>query len=359
MPRPQKKPTTAEMLRAARLFYKENWSRKQISAPLNTDIRGVTRILKEAQKQGVVKIQIFESAQSDLDQRIRAAYPHIQKTIIAIGGQINTPDKHMELHQRWAIMAADYFEELFENHPHDKPFHVGVAGGEHILEFVNAIPSRDRSNLHVHVTALIGRGRLSESTSHNDPVVNASVLWSHSGRLPGRSEYATVSPYVTKGPGPAARLAVKEEIKKVEANKTVVEIIKAMNSIDVAFVGIGAVNVGRISPITRDRVTITGLLENIVTPQQLAREGAVGDLSYCLFDANGKSHKKWQFFLTAGHGSNREGVDFYKHMVATGKKVVAFGGPYQMDPIKVALKAKMFNVWVTDEYTARRIAEGN
>ncbi len=359
MSRPKKKdPTTAEMLRASRLFYKDNWNRKQIAAEMNTDIRGVTKILKQAQQQGVVRIQIHETVESGLEQSLRAKFPHLQRALIATGGQITTPDKHAELHQRWALMAADYFDELYESHPDDRPLHVGVTGGEHVLEFVNAVPERDRRNLFIHVTALVGRGPLSESASHVDPVVNANILWSHSGRLSGHCEYATVSPYVTKGPGPAARRAVREEIEKVEANQTVIGVVKDMDRIDVVFVGIGSVNPGRVHPVTRNRVTMTGLLENIVTPQQLAREGAIGDLSYCPFDRHGKSQKKWQFFLTAGHFSKHPGVKFYKRMVATGKKVVAFGGPYKLDAIKVALKAKMFNVWITDEHTARQIAEG-
>lgn len=359
MPRPKKIISTAEMLRAARLFYKDNWNRKQIAAELHTNIQGVTKILKEAQQQGVVRIQIHETVESGLEQSLRAKYPHLQRALIAVGGQITTADKHEELHHRWAVMAADYFDELYENQPDDKPMHVGLTGGEHVLEFVNAVPERDRRNLYIHVTALVGRGPLSELASHVDPVVNANILWSHSGRLPGHCEYATVSPYVSRGPGPAARRAVKEEIEKVEVNQTVIGVVKAMDRIDLAFVGIGIVNPGRVHPATRNRVTMTGLLENIVTPQQLAREGAIGDLSYCFFDRHGNSQKKWQFFLTAGHYSHRPGVEFYKRMVATGKKVVAFGGPYKLDAIKIALRAKMFNVWITDEHTARQVVEAS
>jgi DNA-binding transcriptional regulator LsrR (DeoR family) len=46
-------------------------------------------------------------------------------------------------------------------------------------------------------------------------------------------------------------------------------------------------------------------------------------------------------------------------MVESGKKVIASAGPYKLDAIKIALKAKMFNVWITDEHTARQIAEGS
>jgi DNA-binding transcriptional regulator LsrR (DeoR family) len=359
MAAPKKPMTNAEILRAAQLFYNEDQSRKCISAEMKIDTRRVTALLKEAKAREIVKIHIFESPVATLAQRIQAKFPHIEKLMIAPGGPVNTPVKHAALYQQWALMAAVYFDEVYAAHPHDKPLHVGLTGGEHVLEFVNTVPEKERENLHIHVTALIGRGHLSETTIHNDPVINAGILWSHCGRFAGRFEYATVSSYEVKEPGRAALKAVREEIAKVERNRHVVEILKAMDAIDIAFVGIGSVNVSRMNPVTRNRVTMTGLLENIVTAEQLAREGAVGALSYSLFDKNGKSQNKWNFFLTAGHGTPYAGVDFYKQMVATGKKVIAFGGPYQEDAIRLALKAKMFNVWITDEHTARQIAEGD
>jgi DNA-binding transcriptional regulator LsrR (DeoR family) len=45
-------------------------------------------------------------------------------------------------------------------------------------------------------------------------------------------------------------------------------------------------------------------------------------------------------------------------MVAAGKKVVGFGGPYLLPVIKAALKGEIINVLVIDEYSARQLAEG-
>jgi DNA-binding transcriptional regulator LsrR (DeoR family) len=359
MPRPQKLATTAEMLKAARLFYKDNCNRKQIAAELNTDIRGVSRILKEAQEKGVVRIQIYESPESSLDQRIRARFPHIQKTLIARGKQITDGEEYSALLNRWAVIAADYFEELVERHEQGQPLHVAVTGGRHILEFVNAVADRERDNVYVHVPALVGRGRLHKSATHIDPIVNASVLWSHCGSLPGHCEYATVSPYVSARPGLKGREAVRIEIGKVEKNQTVNDVIDGMDSIDVVFGGIGIVNAGDVDAVLKDRLTVNSLLQNVVTPRQLEQEGAIGSFSYCFFDKSGNQKKDWVFWLTAGHYSERHrGIEFYKQMVKTGKKVVAFGGPFVMNALRVALQAKMFNVWITDEYTARQIAEG-
>jgi DNA-binding transcriptional regulator LsrR (DeoR family) len=359
VPRPSKRPKTADMIQAATLFYVNGKRKGDIATAMSTHTREVTWLLEEAKKRGIVKIQVQGTIATDLEDKIRMKYPHIQEVLIAVGNQVTAPEKHAELFRRWGVMAANYFEKLLEKQPPDQPIHVGVSGGEHLLEFVNAVQPVTRENVYAHVTALIGRGRLSVGSSHIDPVVTATILWSHCGYLPGHCEYATVSPYVSKAPGAEGRRAVREEIAKLEGNQTITDVIRRIDGIDVAFIGMGTVNPGRVNPITRNRVTMTSLLEKIVTPTQLEQEGAVGDLVYSCFDAQGNTQKKWEFFVTAGHGTRHAGVEFYKHMVATGRRVVCFAGPFMLDAIKVALNAKMFNVWITDEYTARQIAESD
>ena len=44
-------------------------------------------------------------------------------------------------------------------------------------------------------------------------------------------------------------------------------------------------------------------------------------------------------------------------MVADGKKVIVPAGPYKLPAIKAALKAKLFNVLITNEDAARRVAD--
>ena len=363
MARPAKPASTAEILKVARLFYKEGKSKKEIAAILNPqskDTRRVKTLLEEAQLSGIVRIQIYDTAQSSLEDQIKAKFPHLLRVLIAPGRRIKTPEQYDDLQQHWARLAADYFEEVWEQHPRDTPLHVGVSGGVHLSRFADAVTQRTRENVFIHVAALIARGRLDPSTSHIDPVVTASILWSHCGSLPGHYEYATVSPYVTEGPGPAARKIVREEIERVETNATVREVVEAMNDLNVVFAGIGTVNPGDINSQITNRMTMTALLRNIVEPQQLEKEGMTGDFAYCPFDARGHSKHRWRFFLTAGHYSDYPGIEFYKHMVeSAGKKVVAFGGPYKLAAIRTALRAKIFNVLVTDEDTGRQIAESD
>jgi|GEM_PF-1230246 len=356
MPRPKKTPDTAAMLEAARLYYEKELPKQKIAQRLGIDAREVTWLLNEARRLRLVRIDILAMAEGELEQKLRGKFPHLEKTLIVSGPPITTADQYSRMLRKWALVAADYFNELVDHHARSKPLHVGISGGETLLEFVNAVPERVRPNVYIHTTALVGHGRLHKAANHILPIVNASVLWSRCGRLPGNHvEYATVPPYDVAKPGAEARAAVEAELDKLAANRPIREVIEAMNGLDVAFAGIGMVN-PKATPALRNRISMTGLLHSIVTPDQLEAEGAIADFSYNLIDGEGRSKEKWRFFLTAGHYTDHPGLAFFQRMVATGRKVVAIAGAHKIPAIKAALAAKAFNVWITDQHSAEALA---
>jgi DNA-binding transcriptional regulator LsrR (DeoR family) len=355
MPRPLKVATTAEMLLAAQLFYKEKLPKKAIAPRLHTDIRGVSWLLDEAEKKGLVRIQIHQTVESDLEHRLKTRFPHLDRVLIIPGPPVTASHYPAFLKQAGAVTAV-YFDDLVDYHKRG-PLHIGITGGETLLEFVNAVPDRERKALHIHPTALVGRTRLHKAASHINPEINATILWSRSGRVPGRAEYVTVPPYEIQKPGREARLLVANRLVELAQSKLVSSVIRPADLIDVAFAGLGIVNPGANDPVPK--ITMTGIVQSIVPAKTLADEGAIGDISYCLFDAEGNGRKEWEFFITAGHyekDPKLRGIGFFKRLVAEGKKVVVIAGPYKLGTIKVALKAKMFNVWITDEATAHQIA---
>jgi len=355
-------PDPSEMRKVARMYYLEDLPRQTISARLNMDARKVTRLLKEARLRKVVRIEIPEPADEGLGARLREKYPHLERVLIAPGPKVETRKQYDDLFPRLGMLAADYFEELVDNHPRAAPLRIGVTGGHHLLAFANAVPQQERENVYVHVTALVGRGRLEKSATHIEANVVASILWSRCGTLPGHCEYATVSAYdpAQMLTGMTGMEVIQTELTKVEKNQTVRDVIEGMNALDVVFGGIGVGNPASAPPHLEDRLTMTTLLNRLVTPQDL--EGAIGDFSHCPYDENGSrgNRTNWRLFLTAGHYSGHWGIEFYKQMVATGKKVVAFStGPRMLQATKSALAGKIVNVLIIDEFTARQIVKAN
>jgi DNA-binding transcriptional regulator LsrR (DeoR family) len=300
-------------------------------------------MINEARVRGIVRIDYPAVCENVLEQRLCEAYPHLQKVIVV-------PDEdgfsYSDFLTRWGFEAAKYFQELLN----EGEVHFGISGGETLLSFVNAVPDRPRQQVQIYTTALIGRGELDEKDSHVDPLVNAQLLWSKCGRFPGHCHYATVPPY-----DGVTREQVADELRELQQRQPIRDVITRMDKITVAFVGLGLVNTRRPE---RNQITMTGLLRPIVPPERLQREGAIGDLAYCLFDEKGDGRDEWRFFLSAGHYGPCKGIEFYKNMVRNKKKVVVIAGSHKQTVILPALKARLFNVWITDESTAKQLLEG-
>lgn len=344
------------MVRAARLYFKEKRSKGEIAALMRTDIRGVTWLLNEAEAKNLVRIHIHETTESNLETRIKERFPHLVRVMVVPGPPIKAVPHYEFFLKRAGIMAADYFDEIVDHS--QGPLHVGISGGETILEFVNAVPERLRKNLHTHVTALVGRARIPKAASHISPEINATILWSRSGRLPGRGDYLTVPPYPLGKPTAEARSAAREQLAELAKRRLAEAVLKPMDKIDLAFAGIGLVNPGETTPVQKARLSMTDLIQSVVSVRELEREGAVADMAYSLIDAKGESRPEWELFLTAGCLSGRPGIEFYKNLVAEKKRVVTIAGPFKLPAIKATLAAKAFNIWITDEFTARKVAEG-
>jgi hypothetical protein len=92
-----------------------------------------------------------------------------------------------------------------------------------------------------------------------------------------------------------------------------------------------------------------------IQPDLLMDEGAVGDIAYNIFDANGKGHHDWSFFLTVGDHSAHHGVEFYRNLVRQKRPVIVMAGTRKESVLRHALEAKPLNVLITDAVTAQRL----
>jgi deoxyribonucleoside regulator len=330
------------------MYYREGLTRESIADRLDIDRRIVTRMLEQAVELGVVRIDIPETV-SDCGpaHELQEKFPHLKEIVVVP----SLDDDYEQLLPRWGVAAATYFDKLVCE---ADELHVGITGGESLFEFCEAVTTQRRENVHIHTTALVGRGRLLPTASHIDPLVNAALLWAKCGRISGHIHYATVPPY-----DGLTRDQIGKELDDLAKRQPIRAIIEDMDRIDVAFAGLGLVR-----PILQhgeeglvSKITMTGLLQPMVTPEQLAGEGAVAELSNCFFDARGNGDR-WNFFLTAGHyDPARRGVEFFRRMVKDGKTVIVIAGERKIEAIKVALKAQLFNVWITDYETLYKIAK--
>lgn len=358
MPRPKKTPNTADMLEVARLYYVKDIAKQKIARRFGIDGRTVNRLLDEARKRRLVRIDILAMDESGLGAKLKAKHKHLHDVFLVESGPVKTALQYDEILRKLALVAADVFNDAWERHPSNKALHVGVSGGETLLAFANAVPELERKNVYVHSLAIVGHGRLQNSAVHILPLVNASTLWLRNGRIPAMLEYATIEPFPLMEPGPEARAKAETELDRIEKHKSIREVVQDMNHVDIAFAGLGVVKPPKdATAAMKSRLTIMGLLQSIVTADQLESEGAVADLAYNIMDATGRTKEKWRFFITAGHYSEHPGIRFFQDMVNTpGKKVVVIAGPHKVEAIKAGLAAKAFNVLISDSHSVSQIA---
>lgn len=378
---------TERMLEAARLFA-QGVHNEPIADRLKIDSRKVRPLLEEAvawllaQRERLALVESVQTPQNQLEQQLRERFPHLQKVHVEPAGQVTFDADYTELIRKWGKAAAHYFDTLADYaEQRDTELEVGIGGGETILEAMTQIPDRPRPRVHFHALAVIGRGSL-YSSSHVGPETNTTIAWARSGREPGHLHYGTAPPYDTTTlkteycSREGRRVWIAEELGEVAALDPIKQILSDAKNIEIAFAGLGMVNPSgtnlAYSEHQIDRLTMTGLLKPLgIKPGELAGEGAVGDQNYGLFNAEGDDlprdpkgnilpRRNWRFFLTPGYDPDPEndpgsGIQFFRQMVDDGKKVIAIAGVHKEPAIRAALKGKLFNVWFTDEVTARNI----
>ena len=226
----------------------------------------------------------------------------------------------------YGTITATYFDELCDQALEErKQLFIGVSGGQSILDMVNSLIDRPRSNVHFYAAAMIGRGS-SMATSHVGPEVNATIAWTRSGRFTRQLFYGTVPPYsASRELGDAkdekqrhtlGRREILKQARILRQTDDVQSALQEMNrNINVAIAGLGLpTEDAKLGSKHVQRITMTGLLRPLgIDPAKLADEGAIGDISYNLYDDQGNGDPNWRFFLTVGDGSKTRALSLSEH----------------------------------------------
>ncbi len=351
----------------AKWFYEKNTDKTQIAAKVVAKTREacdrhtVNKILKLARDRGLVHIDFPEIVPPEikLARRVKTAFPHLQKVIVLPNREGET---YEELLVRWAEAAANYFEELLKEIPKNQwPLHIGVGGGDTSFAVVNAIREEPRPDIHIHTTALVGWGEFERERGsspktqndedlpyHIDPITNATILWNKFGRNAGRCHYATVPPLTV-----LQQKKPRRELERLYELSPIRKIVDGMKDVRIAFAGLGIFSPIKLVGQNNNQLTVASLLPDGATSRELAE--VRGDLSYTLFDKDGLSRPEWEFFLTAGFGEGHSGLRFYQDMVESKspqKYVIVVAGMRKHLVLLPALRAKFFNIWITDAASA-------
>jgi DNA-binding transcriptional regulator LsrR (DeoR family) len=299
------------------LYHEEGLGQAEISKKLNLSQARVSRYLKAAQEEGIIRTTVVQpfGIYVGLEQALEHKFK-LQEVVVVenIEGA--------SLVASLGSAAATYLETtLIAND------HVGISSwSATLLATVEAMRSRPRKVVN-EVIQLIG------GVGSPQAQVKASRLTSH------LAELTSASPYYMAAPG----IASSKEVKKAFlSDPAVSETVKAWSRVTTLLVGIGTFPA---SPLLAASGNSLEKSEEL----QLAKQGAVGEICLRYFDGEGNA-------MNPDIEERVIAIDV-KTMKKIPRRIGVAGGIKKLNAIRAAVEGGWVNVLITDSDIARQLLE--
>src|SRR5262245_52525157 len=304
------------MAKVARMYYTQGLRQMEICERLNIHQSTVSRVLKRAEREGIVRITVSlpSGTHTEIEDALQSRYGLDEAVVV------DCLEDDAQISHDLGAAAAFYVENTLR--PSDV---VGISSwSAALLEMVKAMhPSQRFKNTRV-VQVLGGVG------SPNAEVHATQVTRRLADLIGGE---ATLLP----APGVVGSRGARDVLLK---DRFVREALDLFRKVTVALVGIGATEPSR-------ALASSG---NIFSPQELkllAGKGAVGDICLRFFDAEGRP--------IAGELNDRVISMELDRLRAMRRVVGVAGGRRKTNAIRGALTGKLVNVLITDLDTAQSL----
>jgi DNA-binding transcriptional regulator LsrR (DeoR family) len=306
------------MAKVARLYYRDGLRQVQITERLNIHQSTVSRLLKRAEKEGIVRMTLTmpSGLHPELEDALTSAYG-LREAIV-----VDSVDQEDQIVRDLGAAAAFYLETTLK--PRDV---VGISSwSAALLAMVEAMhPSPRASGAHV-VQILGGIGSPSAE-------LHATQLTQRLANLLGG--VATLLP----APGAVG----SAEARRVMFNdRYVLEAIALFKSMTVALVGIGAVAPSKM-------LAASGNVFSAKELKSLSERGAVGDICLRFFDEDGEP-------VVTPLNERVIAIEL-ADLVRVERVVGIAGGRRKFAAIRGALRGRRVNVLITDRTTAERLVK--
>ena len=303
--------------RIAQMYHVENQRQTDIAKQLRMSQATVSRMLKRAQEEGMVRTTVISPSgtYADLETELRQMYELDEVIVVEC-----SEDTDGQIMARIGEAAAHFVEATLQ--PDEV---IGVSSwSETILKMVDNIHPMKSGKAKRVVQTLGGMG---------DPTVqiHANQLTTRLAKLTGAEAHLLSAPGV----------AQSREAKLILVSDTYVrETIDLFSNITLSIIGIGAVEPS--SMLARSG--------NVFTSRELAdaeEAGSVGEISLRFFDGDGQPVKTPMDDRVIGMNLER---------LSTIDRVMALaGGKSKVAAIKGALRTGVIDLLVTDKFTAERL----
>ncbi|GIV79971.1 sugar-binding transcriptional regulator [Litorilinea aerophila] len=309
------------MTKVARLYYENNRRQSEIAAQLDISQATVSRLLKRAHEEQIVRIRISPppGIYSELEAALQERYD--LKDVIVV--DCEAEDDEQEIIRNLGVAAAFYLETTLK-----RGEVVGISSwSETLLAMVDAMHPLAQP-LESQVVQILG------GIGNPAAEVHANHLTTKLANLVGSEPKFLAAPGVVGSP----------EARAVICNDTFVqETLKLFDRINVALVGIGALLPSKL-------LASSGNVFSQAEIDLLKEEGAVGDICLRFYNSQG---------VPVVTPLNERVIGITLEQLRKVERCVGIaGGRRKWMAIRGALEGELINVLITDHFTAQRLIDG-
>ena len=310
------------MVRCLELYYRQSRSQKDIAGALGVSAATVSRLLKRAVDEGLVRVELDLPRTPELEMALVERRGLRDAVVVATGGR-------GDVKEELGAAAAAYFEKVTAN-----GMRIGLSCGFTLYQTIRALRERRFRDLALY--PLSGESTLKLVDLSPNTLVGMMA--------------AKYRPHVTAYALPVQHLAslreVERERRRLLRDPEIRRIYDAAQSVDVALVGIGQ--------IAEQTPGFCSLAESYgVSVRRLRQLGVVGEINYQPFDAAGHIVDHPELKILMHRVLSVDGARLQALSRRADRHVIAVaGGRAKMDAVQGAVSGRLMNVLVTDEDVA-------
>jgi DNA-binding transcriptional regulator LsrR (DeoR family) len=311
-----------QMVACLELYYRQAQSQKDIARTLGVSAATVSRLLKRAYDDGLVRVELDLPRTPALETALVQRYGLRDAVVVASGGRA-------DVREELGVAAAAYFEKIAAH-----SMRVGLSCGFTLYQTVRALRERRLRDLVLY--PLSGESTLKLVDISPNTLVGMAA--------------AKYRPHVTAYALPVQHLQSPRQLlrerRRLLRDPQVRRIYAGAQDVDVALAGIGLI--GEQTPGFCALAEAYG-----VSVKRLRQLGVVGEINYQPFDADGRIVERPELRALVQRVLAVDGPRLQSLSRRDDRWVIAVaGGSGKVDAVRGALRGRFMNVLVTDQDVA-------
>jgi DNA-binding transcriptional regulator LsrR (DeoR family) len=313
------------MVQCLELYYRQGQSQKDIAGALGVSAATVSRLLKRAFDEGLVRVELDLPRTPELETALVERFSLRDAVVITAGGR-------GDVREELGVAAAACFEKTASH-----GCRVGLSCGFTLYHTIRAMHERRFRDLILY--PLSGESTLKLVDLSPNTLVGMLA--------------AKYRPHVTAYALPVQHLVslrqLERERRRLLRDPEVRRIYEAAQSVDIALVGVG--QIAEQTPGFCSAAEAYG-----VSVRRLREFGVVGEINYQPFDAEGRIVDQPELRALMRRVLSVDGARLQALSRRDDRSVIAVaGGRSKVDAVRGALRGRFMNVLVTDEDVAQGV----